>query len=429
MKTPFFHPYSRFVQLHKYKIALFFLWIGGTFFRIHLAVLFVHTPPIADEKTYLQLAQDILRVFWVAECCTRGYVYPFFLAGIFQLFGTDNLSAVVVIQSLMDASIVLPLFFLARKLGYSIPWAFFIGMLYAINPLTGSYSGLIVTETLAFFCIVWGLVFLVVRDRAWTGFCSGICIGLAMFNRLMFFYWGIGLVILLFLYTLVVKKTRRLVAAWVFSGMVIISLYAFIANWLTYQIISPLPMLPAGRYDYLISYEVDRWPILLDEYYRDLDPIIQQNYQISFNDKDSFIRETDERMKNVHARVRQHPVQFIENRLSHIPNFWDKRSLCCYKDPFFPADRPIIQRANIVFLFLAGIGVIGMTWKKKKTLAQQYILLYTVSLVGYLTLALTFRVPEERHTMPAYPLLLLFLPWGILSVKRISIAVIQRLGI
>src|SRR3989338_9218335 len=96
-------------------IIIFFLFFtAGFLFRLYLASLYPHAP-LFDENEYLLFAQDLRRQFLVASCCSRTYVYPFFLNIIFDLFGNNNFAALSVIQALMDTFSALLLYFISYQ--------------------------------------------------------------------------------------------------------------------------------------------------------------------------------------------------------------------------------------------------------------------------------------------------------------------------
>lgn len=241
----------------------------------------------------------------------------------------------------------------------------------------------------------------------------------------MYVYWGLILIAVLTIYHLLSRSSLVKNILPLVIGLIIVTIYPSTANYLSFKTISPMPILPAGRYDYIISYKVDRWPILLDEYFRDLEPLLVAEYQIDFNNREEFIRETDRRIKIEHEKALKDPLPFLAKRISYIFNFWDKRSLCCYKDPFYPGDSPFIRIGNVVFLTISFMGVLTFLKQKGKNRQQTYALIFCLSLVLYLTTALTLRVPEERHTMPAYPILLLFLPMGLNSFINLKKLIIK----
>ncbi len=403
----------------KIVLILFFL-LAGILFRLILANIFRHEV-IADEKTYLEMADIIKREFWVAECCTRGFVYPMFLRIILGIFGEQNHFFLFFTQAVMDSLIGLILFLIYRKFIEKPEWGSWVVLIvYLFNPLTATYTGMILTETLTFFLLVSFLFLLASYHGVLGRFVAGIILGLLMFTRLIFVYWGILLIFILAVYLILKRRQFFSFVIPISLGVLLIVLYPSTANYLKYKTISPMPYIPGGNYDFLVSFRVHRWPILVEEHKREVEPILLRYYQINFNDREAFLADTGRRIEEVKKEIIKNPWPFALSRLGHIPTLWDKRSFCCYDDPFFPFDRPFIRIGNILFLSICTLGILRFIFLKNKFLEQKIGIIFVIVLLLYLTTALTLRVPEERHTMPAYPILLLFLPLGILSIKSLK---------
>jgi Na+/melibiose symporter-like transporter len=96
-----------------------------------------------------------------------------------------------------------------------------------------------------------------------------------------------------------------------------------------------------------------------------------------------------------------HPFEYLVILGRNILYFWDKTNLFYYEDPFYPQDKYVIRTINIIFLFLSMIGIAAFIRLKKRMEKENLILIATLSLIFYLTIPMSFLVPEDRLTLPA----------------------------
>ena len=150
----------------------FFLWVAlvGLALRIFF---FVYAPAVTDDsRVYIDLAKTWLQhgiygqteVGQIVATDTRLPGYPAFLAGIFWIFGVDNIRAALIAQILLDMVACLVIADLARRTVASRmagPVAFALA---ATCPFLANYAAAGLTETLetlftavALDCVVAGL--------------------------------------------------------------------------------------------------------------------------------------------------------------------------------------------------------------------------------------------------------------------------------
>lgn len=409
------------------RYFLLLLIIAGFFYRLILASLFPHAP-IADEIAYLDIASSIKTTFWYAECCTRGFVYPMFIRIVFGLFGVANFTSIIWIQSILDVVVGVLLFFVSLRLFENKLWAWITLILYTFNPITSAYAGLYLTEIIAFLSISGTFYFYLLSEGKLSRFTSGIFLGLFIYNRLMFFYYGVATVFVLLLYqikrrTLLKKNTLCFVV-----GFLLMFVYPIISNWVTFHAFTPMPVRSTKKYDFYIGLKVAKFPALLSEWQTQVAPIIKKEGPIvNLMDEKDYNRVMDPLILVEIKRIKENPAPFLVSRLTSLVSLWDKSNLYYYKDPFFPIDRPIIRLGNILFLIFGFLGLIQYIRKQKKKEYQTEGLIMTLLLVFYLTIPLTLRVAEERLTLPAYPLLLLFIPLGLsYSNKKIALKRVKK---
>ena len=403
----------------KYKTILFvlLLFAAGIWYRWHLASLFPHVP-IADENAYIAIARDMKSQFLVAECCSRGFVYPAFLSVLMRIFGESWMQWMTIFQSIMDSAVGVFLFFISKRLFGRQTWAFLTLILYIVNPLTATYTGLILTEVPALFLLTFFLWLFIQKDRPVRQFFCGTVLGFFVFTRLMFFYWGVAFfVVFLVLRIFQHRNVFRSILP-IFAGTILVTAYPSIANFVTYGTISPVPVISTVTYDFFLSLRVKRLPAIVDEFNREALPVLlaQENYSVDFFNREEYDKAMKKYAGKFIPEILNNPGPFLLSRLQNQRIFWNKSNLYFYADPFYPADRPFVEAGNFLFLVLGFWGIMLAFGKGTKTGPQKDILVVTVLLVVYLLGVLNLRIPEERFTLPVYPILFLYVPLGGSSV-------------
>ena len=118
---------------------------------------------LPDQAVYLDLARNLLHHqglvhiderFATQVLADRMPLYPLFLAAC-----RANITAIRIVQSIIDTSTVLAIFLLARR--FLSPWpSLLAAALVAFNPFLIYFSALILTETLFTAMLAWGMLLL-----------------------------------------------------------------------------------------------------------------------------------------------------------------------------------------------------------------------------------------------------------------------------
>jgi 4-amino-4-deoxy-L-arabinose transferase-like glycosyltransferase len=203
---------------------------------------------VIDEREYFSAAHMLAEgrgfSYFDTALWVRPPLYVTALAGVMRLAGSDYFPALL-FQSLLSALTLLPLGWLAFRLGGRRParLAVAIGLLYL--PLT-LFAGLLLSETLFVFLFAWALVALVKAHKAiastWSRqtwlwlIMSGLLLGLCVLARAtalaflplvaLWLLWGRGASVL----------RSRLAAAAIVVGVCLLCLVPWIArNYLAYK--------------------------------------------------------------------------------------------------------------------------------------------------------------------------------------------------
>lgn len=401
----------------KIQSPLFFvLLLAGFLFRLYLSSLFPHIP-LFDEGGYLKFAKSMTDGFWAADCCQYTYGYPLFLILIFKIFGNNNLSALVFFQGLLDTFTAVLLYLISRKIMINRNFAYMTLLIYLFNPLTASYTGLYLSEIWGIFLLVLTVYLFVTAETKKRYLSAGITLGLFTFTRIMFFWWSAALMFIFLFFALIKKRSLINPALFLISGFILTAIYPSVANFRIYKTAMPLPPVSTVGLSFYKSFEISNWPSLLTENYTETGGKVIEITDFPDNRSlQNFLKPKIEERLRLAAL---NPGQFALSRLKIIGSFWNKSNLYYYTDPFFPSDRPAVITGNLIFLLFSGWGLIRFL-KNCKREKEYGLFIIMFTMVLYLTIPLSLLVPEERLTLPAYPILALFAPLGVYYLRNLS---------
>jgi hypothetical protein len=419
-------------RIYPFIMVSIFL-IAGAFLRYSF-LAYTWKIPLYDQREYLIMANDVLNGSWAINCCSRMYVYPFFLAGIMKIFGINNLEAIRYAQIVLEVFTGLILSAAAYRIWKKHTIALIILGLYMFNPLTSGYVGYILTETLTFFfiaCVAYVSVLLAenkTQTAVWT--LWGFLIGAFVYTRIVFFWWGIFSIVItpIMLYRISKTSITRILCAGI--GFFVITSYVLVGNYVIYNKITPVHpynITTTGMYFGTIN---RRWPDLLIDVQKEIPFYIYEianSLYRSMDSKETYIAFNKEMEKKLIQTIQQDPRHYIRDRFQSMWMRWDKTHLFYYTDPFYPLDTPWVRFGNAVFLTFAFLGVVHLLLfhfsKIKPSLL--IILIIESGLILYLTIPLSLLAPEERITIPAYPLLFIFVAYYLselnVSLKKLKL--------
>jgi len=220
----------RFARSHP-RGTIFFLFLLALILRLGWLGFFEGRFTAADTDDYTDIAVNILQ--------GKGYgyeggptafvvpLYPFFLTGIFGLFG-ENLLAVQLVQMLLSALTVVLVYLIARRL-FDPSAGVIAALIAAVHPWLIFWSGYVLTETLFVFLLtaaILAYVYLVKKPSLWKALGSGILLGLSALCR------PVGLQValaLIFVWLLLAPKSSR---RWPVLGILLVSMSLILSPWI-----------------------------------------------------------------------------------------------------------------------------------------------------------------------------------------------------
>jgi 4-amino-4-deoxy-L-arabinose transferase-like glycosyltransferase len=367
---------------------------------------------------YHDYASLLLQGKIVADCCIKPMGYPVFLAIIYYFFGQSNLQAVINVQILLDTICGLLVYLTALRL-FSKKAAILSFIIYLINPLTSSFTGLKLAEILTIFFI--SLIAYILSHQKFTSnkffwLFWGLLLGLLVFTRVQFLYF-IYLVIPL-LGIIVFKKMTRLIFILISSfGFLIASSYMLVANYENFKTISiSIPYSPKWSNLYANFYLDFRWPELNTETIKneEMKLIINEFWSVPLE----YIPAFENNYKNLFfEKLKIDWPIYIKNSLRNMIWGWDKYHLSEFTDPYYPNDSYFIRIYNILLLLLFLVGFAMSILKKGKQLLRDQLILFTLLLFFYITIVFSLVGNESRHTLPFYPIIMLWAGNGLFFIQ------------
>jgi hypothetical protein len=408
-------------------IQILLLCFLGVLLRIFIASKYPHVP-LFDETEYLYFAENIRSKIWWANCCSRTYGYPLTLTVIRWIFGQTNFQAISIIQAIVDSATAGFLFYVSKTIFKNIRYAWVTFFVYLINPLTASYTGMILTEIQALFLLVVVTYFLVQIFHRWQySFLFGFSLGMLTFTRIIFWWWS--LVILLFLCLFSFRRRNVFKGFILLGGFSITLIYPIVANIKTFHSFSAVPVFPSFQYNLILGQKYSYWPALLSEFnQQELNEITRFTdyvYNYYHYDRNDFIQKVKPFYKQTVDEIMRQPFVYLTSRIRNIPLWWNKSNLYYYWDPFYPMDKPYLRIGNALFLTVVGLGIIRSILKRKKSFQEKILLTFTLFTIVYFIVPMSLIMPEERHTLSLYSLLCLYIPLGLSGLLSMVISLLR----
>ena len=236
------------------KNPRFFLYL--TFAALLFRLYFVLVIPVisGDSYVYANLAKTLLNhgVYGLsgehgafAASLIRLPGYPFFLALIFRLFGTDNWTAVMVIQAFLDTITCLVVAEIAHRV-INERAAKIAFLLAAFCPFTANYVGTGLTEAPTFLLTSLALLFAVIgfdehRLLPWVGCGIALALGILLRPDAGWLLGSIGLAMLIRMWTIPGERAGLFKAGLVVLIVALLPLVPWtIRNWRVFHTFQPL---------------------------------------------------------------------------------------------------------------------------------------------------------------------------------------------
>lgn len=402
--------------LRQYCFPGFFL-ITGLALRLYFSSL-AYRDLVFDMKAYVNFAEEILKYFWIADCCTKNMGYPLFLALIFQYAGGVNVDLVRFIQVIGDTAVGI-LFYLSAKSFLPRATGLLFFAMYMLNPFTSAMTGLILPDS--FSLVHMGiLVYLVSRPsffrsaRHW--FLCGGMLGIMILTRPQFLYLAYFLIFLLVVF-LIENRRRASFVIITIAGILIPSTYSLISYHSTYGVFTLRPPYSfQSALLYLIFYQIKPYPEVIYEGEHEEERRVWMEYALTPVDKR---QEFSEKYNELFLKkIQSDWPLFFYNWARKAWWIWDKDHIFIYHDPFYPYDRWPLRILNSGLLLFFAYGIFRYIRINSRSAVQNPIFLLSVILFLQITFLYSLVSSEARHALIYYPILMLWAAYGITSLMH-----------
>jgi hypothetical protein len=121
--------------------------------------------------------------------------------------------------------------------------------------------------------------------------------------------------------------------------------------------------------------------------------------------------------------VTTNPIDFLKWRLVHIVRMWNKSHLYYYADSLIKYTPTVMPILNAIYLALSVIGILKFRrklWQNHKFFCINIMIM----LIGS-TLFFALKPPEERLTVPLYPIIYLFAGIALNQIGRYLFSLVR----
>jgi 4-amino-4-deoxy-L-arabinose transferase-like glycosyltransferase len=348
-------------------------------------------PLQGDAVGYVQLARNLINgngFSWEGKEPTsyRMPGYPGFLAFIFVIVG-ENLAAVRMIQSILGALTILPVFFIAKSLGGN-PVALLSALGVALYPLLIYQTGWVYSETLFIFLLWVGVYLLIIgleKEKTLVGVLAGLVFGLATIVRpeIAFFPLLICLFVLIYRW----GRTRLLIAVAAQVSLALVVLPWSVRNTIINQQFIPLTTSSGSNF------------------YAGNNPDSHGGSAWVYPLEDMSEFESDRELNRRAIQwIRENPTDAFVTFLQKLQKFFSPVT-------FETRDAPIIGWAWVIdllfllFLILAGWGM----WKTHRKIPAMVL----ISLIAWYVLIALIFYGGSRVALPVTPVVIIFAAYSL----------------
>lgn len=380
-------------------------------------------PIIFDQEEYRLYAQRIYQQI-LTGAPSRTYAYPMFVALNFLLFGLNNFRAIFISQAIIDVISGIILFYLALMLFKSQKIAYLTLFIQWFNPFTASYVGVLLTEVPAAFLIVLSiLLFILLTKQKKLYLCLplGFTVGLLTQVRPAFFYWNI---LVFFLVPYLFKRGK--IINWrhfgskaillLISGTLLASSYQIISNLKLYRqfaLTTVDSFFARELYDGALLKTTPLFPNKEESYPPEM-RIMYAEYSLLPKNAAERKQMADKYFQKALELIKKDPLDYVLTRIKKMGSMWQKQNIFFYHEPDFEKHWIYTFVLNNTILAFAAYGLILGILSKNSLL--RHTIVFVLSILFYMTFAISFTHAEPRLTIPAYPLLFLFASVGIITL-------------
>lgn len=408
-------------------LSIFIIAILFRFWLIHL----VPQPVIFDQDEYIWYAGKILFQRFFSSFSYRSYGYPMLIALIYKIFGINNYDAIYFIQILMDSSVAIILIPMSWMLGIKGKLGYLSAILYALNPFTSPYTGLILSEIQTIFFLVLTIlvgIYVVKSPSWWRAIIFGVFLGLVAVTRNALLLWIIVPCLLVVLF--VPGKLKKIAISFgIIFGILIALSYQLFVNYRDYRVINPTTVDSMFIREAYIGVLTMGKPLETSHFL----PEVNEVYRLFYTERNPGHTAADRKEMNdrylqyVINTVKANPKRYINNCFFSMWEVWQKEGLYLYRDPYQESLKSYIKAGNYVLLVMAIAGSIFL-FPKKKARYGNWLYWAIIGTLVFVTFSFAPVRPENRLTIPLYPLVVLLASGAVSTVCTLSCTIWHKVA-
>lgn len=405
---------------------LVLLFLVGIFYRLWFAGL-VPQPFVYDQDQYYGFALGVIKNGLHADAY-RLYGYPLLIIPLIYFFGVSSPVPWTIVHAFMDAMTGVLVYLIAKKIFPSsrVPHIAFI--LYLFNPYTTAYIGVLLSEIAAIFFLTLMMYFLLLiheyKSKKRLFFITALLLGYLPQVRPVFVFFT--LVCMAFL--IVRMYASKISGSGKISSIALI-LFLYVLPYV-YTVAANVQ-----KFHQFAVMSVDN--VFVRELYTSLYirrglPFTDTGWGVwppeALSAWGEYSKPTDQAgRKQMAAKyfglakniIQNDPGWYIRSRIAKMGYVWEKHFLFPYKvESRIPLVKGLVYWGNLMILFIGFVGFIR--WHrslKEKDVMQKKFGTIVIFLMVYITLMHTVSTSEERFSLPAYPIIILFAGYAFASLR------------
>lgn len=417
-------------------ISLGIIFFASFLFRLWFAGL-VPQPFVYDQDEYYGYALGIINKGLHADIY-RLYGYPLLVTPIIYFFGVDSPIPWTVFHSLLDATTTLFVFILSRKLFKDKKISWISSILYALNPYTAGYVGVLLSEVATIFLLTLLVLLLFVyleKNKQYVLFLLALILGYLPQVRPSFIFISAMIYIFVIVNMLAKGLTGQRFKIVVVSIILFCLPFSYnvVTNLYHYQEVALLSVDRIFERELYTSLFIARGMPFTDTTWGAWPSQAQEAWGAFSAPKNHHERDVVAKkyMAIALEKIRKDPGWYIQTRLQKMLYVWEKHFVYPYvMGPMSPLQKFFIYWINVS---LVGLGVIGMIiytffWKNI-SYPQKIIGRVSILFIIYISVIHNISTSEERFSLPAYPLLFLFAGYSLFTGKRYALKLLHKFRI
>lgn len=394
-----------------FLIAIFFT---GILYRLWIVQL-VPQPFVGDQSEYYSYIVGILKNGLHADTIFL-YGYPIVIAPLVYVFGFMS-KPWILFHAILDSATGILVFVLARQLfarsSRAIPWIALV--LYAANPYTSGYVGVLMTEVVAIFILTLIIIlalFFFTRKNVLVLTLLAFLLGFFPQVRPSFFFLTVALIVLMgYVAWKYYPHRNKVITIILVIAYGLPFTYNFITNYLHYGQIAPLFVDNYYACEIYVSLLIEKGgpSVRTRQIHVPSEIVDVWNACSAYKTPEGRARIARHYLWMANNVIAANPMKIIQSAGKKIWYVWEKQFLFPFRVGPPLIDVPVYW-ANILLLIsgFAGYFLALLSAILRKNRDMVLFHLANAIIILYIPVAHIFSFAAERFSLPVYPILILY---------------------